>query len=392
MCENIARLDATLHRRLYETTYFGTADSVEECTRLPVPSWRASDVDSSDYPSIPNVSPETVYYDQENRRCFLRPEAFLEDHPLDKSKVRKLQTEITKKVGPQVDDSIMDLLFFSGVGVRYYSWSDVLKGMRKVCGDLRDQLLPELVNGQRIHMAFLSDDYEKSNSYMTAVAWWLCGLRGIIMECCKYSNFSLEEDILWNERSGRSWQHPPSRVSFVKRAVTQAKNVQVYCVFVDDASYSGSQLFKEKKNVDQMMAIVGREPLVATQGSSFHCIVLVPFATSAALTLAEEYYTIMLYHERILTTRESISGMIAEVNQNAHSDSEATQRIEQLNEVLDALKIRAGDTTLTYFQHKLPDDASTIQWVLNRLITGCIEYDNHCPVPPYKIQLQDART
>lgn len=147
------------------------------------------------------------------------------------------------------------------------------------------------------------------------------------------------------------------------------KNLTV--LFVDDASYSGSQM---KEMIDEVM------PKISKNASSVRIFCIIPFVTNKAVQLIQRNHDVHFGSYQIIPKAkkfftEDERQILTKNNVNKYNDD-------------DTRTVNWDEITLCYFQHKIPDYKSTFEVILRegRLINkaDCCQQFIPFTIEPYK--------
>lgn len=163
---------------------------------------------------------------------------------------------------------------------------------------------------------------------------------------------------------------PPAKILFldeVKEFFADHKNNAIqHILLLDDASYSGKQIR------DDVLS-----PLRYDIPESINIHVVIPFMTKIALARIEHLNNITIHrYERMLT-----------IGELGHLGMFSRQEMDYLNKHQRG-KYEATNRTLTYFDHSIADDYSTLHGILRwgNSIEGGFTHEQFIPavIPPYK--------
>lgn len=311
--------------------------------------------------------------------------------------------------------------------VNYITWTTLVGALREAV-----RKMDLAYRSTKCHDVILCIPSDTDSRFIfTAVAWFECGLRDVVL---RITGASCRVLLAGVERAdnGHKWVLDPSEDPPI-------------CVFVDDASYSGDQMF------------TGREGLSAStllkDHRRAHAIVLLGFITEVARTKAEalakrsDQRLAVFCAEKMDTIKEIQEQFDEHVNRlqqerdalilkkswlerlgkrlydwvfpmfdehfTAVSDKDAESlRInyelrklqeqyttddpailrESFMDLIHFLGLLPLENTLTYMQHKRPDRKSSFPYFLGELMSVCEPSDSiTCPLPFYKYKLHDGK-
>lgn len=204
-------------------------------------------------------------------------------------------------------------------------------------------------------------------------------------------------------------EQEPRRIEY---DASRARSSITHFVIIDDASYSGNQIFQTLLfNIQRLLPT-----WFLDDPMTFHLVI--PYMTQHAQDLIRQEVTerfpgvvnLIFYTQEILPTFREIT--IREWVEQGVSEEEALAEYKILAAEFGIPSVSDAEPSVIYFDHKLPDSYSTLYWALKGalaigrskefpycgkhrtiqtgpffpFIEGCVDVDpkTDCPHPPYK--------
>jgi hypothetical protein len=328
--------------------------------------------------------------------CYVESwEELLDDYPIDRTKVASAFDTIVRTDFSASDDDerlVLQRVFEWLVQrVTYVTWSDVISALTEA---VKMFALCFAGKGNRHIVLYTPGGDSKSNYYLTAVAWFHCGLREVIKEIIGTSH----------------------TVTLHHLSVELDSPI---CLFVDDASYSGNQLIPylseliRTHDTAQVAVIVGfttKRARNRAKALGERVIVICTETMDSTVDIAAQYKQSLQELDSLLEKKNDIERHLSDTCQPAEELLLVNTRLRELRHhfgTLDTRMLRRSfdrvcescwvsthkeSTTLHYFQHKRPDHLSSHPFFIGSLIRHCSSRDQDtCPLPFYKYHLRDGK-